>query len=299
MKKITAGFTSILAIASLIIAGPVFAATVIISPASQGSWAFQTNNLVDGVGTFVTGPAVPPLGSGSVELSTGTNGSTFSAIYNTAFDGQQMIDLANVNLANLSASYATYVPTGASAPSYPKLIVDVNINTATTTILDELTFDPRNGQSQTPAAGVWQTWDAKGGIWNSSICGNGTLGQYITNCLGLISNAVSVSVRTRADGTGGVRLQVGPNASSDQLTGYVDDVTLGLNGTSTTYDFENIVPLPPGNRLDDKDDCKKGEWAKFDNPTFRNQGSCIKSTHDEHQDGHQDENNDGHHGEED
>lgn len=268
MKKITAGFTSILAMASLLVAAPVFAATV-ISPSNQGSWDFQTNNLVDGVGRFVTGPSTPPLGSGSVELSTGSDGSTYSAIYNTAYDGQFITDLANV-----SASYATYVPTSASVASYPKLIVDVNVNTTTTTLLDELTFDPRNGQSQTPAAGAWQTWDARGGVWHSSLCGiNGTLEQYVINCVGGISNAVSVSVRTRADGTGGVRLQVGPNATSDQLQGYVDDVTLGFDGTSTTYDFENntVVLTTPTN----KDDCKKGGWQNFNNPVFKNQGSCV------------------------
>ncbi len=268
MKKITTGFTSILAIASLIIASPVFAATV-ISPSSHGSWDFQTNS-VDGIGQFVTGPSAPPLGSGSVELSTGTNGSTFSAIYTTGYDGQFITDLANV-----SASYATYVPTGASMASYPKLIVDVNINTTTTTLEDELTFDPRNGQLQTPTAGVWQTWDARSGNWNSSLCGiNGTLEQYMANCVGRISNAVSVSVRTRADLTGGVRLEVGRSASSDTLiTGYVDAVTLGLNGTSTTYDFENdtVVLTTPTN----KDECKKGGWQNYNNPVFKNQGSCV------------------------
>jgi len=264
IKKIGA-VASVLAISTSLLASPVLAATV-ISPSNKGSWDFQTNNLVDGLGQFVTGPATPPLGSGSVQLSSGSNGSTYSAIYTTAYDGQVILDPANV-----SASYATYVPTTASAASYPKLIVDVNINTTTTTLVDELVFDPRNGQSQTPTSGVWQTWDAKGGVWNSTFpCGNITLAQYAV-CLPV--NTVSVSIRTRADGTGGVRLQVGPNAPSDTLVGFIDAVTLGFDGTSTTYDFENstVVLTTPQN----KDECKKGGWQNFNSPVFKNQGSCV------------------------
>lgn len=206
-------------------------ANIVISQGKMGAWAFQTNAL-DGIGQFVTGPGTPPLGAGSVELASGSNGSNYSAIYTSAYDGQTTLDFAN-----MAANYSTYVPEGASAASYPKLIVDLNINTTTTIITDELVFDPRNGQSQTPIVGVWQTWAAKDGVWNSSLpCGNTTLAQY-ANCLP--RNVVSISVRTRADGTGGERLQVGPNASQDHLIGYVDKATLGFDGTNTaTYDFE-------------------------------------------------------------
>ncbi|HCS79347.1 TPA: hypothetical protein DIV55_06455 [Patescibacteria group bacterium] len=269
MKKITAGFTSVLAIASLVVATPVLAATV-ISPSAQGSWDFQTNNLVDGVGRFVTGPSTPPLGSGSVELSSGTNGSTFSAIHNTSYAGQPI----TLGVGGVSASYSTYVPGGASAPSYPKLIADIVVNTATGSLNDELAFDPRSQTSQTPTAGIWQTWDAKNGIWTWNLCGGGTgtLQQYVTNCLSSPS-VVSVAVANRTDGTGGIRLQVGPNASSDQLDGFVDNVTLGFDGTSTTYDFEDdtIVLTTPTN----KDECNKGGWQNFNSPVFKNQGSCV------------------------
>lgn len=269
MKKITTGFTSILAIASLVIASPVFAATV-ISPSNQGSWDFQTNNLVDGVGQFVTGPSTPLLGSGSVELSTGINGSTFSAIHNTAYAGQS---ITVASFAGVVASYATYVPAGVSNHSYPKMVVDITIGT--TGFPDELTFDPQNQTSQTPTAGVWQVWDAKGGIWTWNGCsgGRGTLVQYF-DCVGGTGGSTSVSIINRAhDGTGGIRLQVGPNASSDQLRGYVDDVTLNINGTSTTYDFENDTN--GSTTPTSKDQCKKGGWQNFNSPVFKNQGSCV------------------------
>ncbi len=253
---------------STLLASPVLAATV-ISPSNKGTWDFQTN-AADGLGQFVTGPGTPPAGAGSVELASGSNGSNFSAIHTTAYDGQ-----STTNFANAAASYATYVPVGASNASYPKLIVDVNINTTTTTIPDELTFDPRD-QLQAPVAGVWQSWDALNGKWGSTLpCsafGPGTLAQYLANCLP--GNVVSISVRTRADGTGGVRFQVGPNAISDVLVGYVDNATLGFDGTNTkTYDFENntIVLTTPTN----KDECKKGGWQNFNNPVFKNQGSCV------------------------
>ena len=75
-------------------------------------------------------------------------------------------------------------------------------------------------------------------------------------------------------------LNVGDTSDSDAgLDGYLDKVVLTANGNTTIYDFEvdedgNGVAdtVPPT----DKDDCKKGGWATFDNPSFPNQGQCIK-----------------------
>lgn len=75
-------------------------------------------------------------------------------------------------------------------------------------------------------------------------------------------------------------LNVGDTSLNDVgLDGYYDNVVLTANGETTVYDFEvdqdgNGVAdtAPPTN----KDDCKKGGWATFDNPSFRNQGQCIQ-----------------------
>ncbi|WP_157965923.1 hypothetical protein [Euzebya rosea] len=75
-------------------------------------------------------------------------------------------------------------------------------------------------------------------------------------------------------------INVGDTSTSDVgLDGYLDNVVLTGGGDTTVYDFEvdedgNGVAdtAPPTN----KDECKKGGWATFDNPSFRNQGQCIQ-----------------------
>lgn len=75
-------------------------------------------------------------------------------------------------------------------------------------------------------------------------------------------------------------LNVGDTSDSDAgLDGYLDNVVLTANGDTTIYDFEvdedgnGVADTAPPT---DKDDCKKGGWATFDNPSFPNQGQCIK-----------------------
>ncbi|MEO2108253.1 MAG: hypothetical protein ABGZ36_21765, partial [Actinomycetota bacterium] len=69
------------------------------------------------------------------------------------------------------------------------------------------------------------------------------------------------------------------NAGDAGLDGYYDNVVLTADGDTTIYDFEvdedgnGVADTAPPTS---KDDCKKGGWATFDNPSFPNQGQCIK-----------------------
>ena len=76
-------------------------------------------------------------------------------------------------------------------------------------------------------------------------------------------------------------LNVGDTSASDiGLDGYYDNVVLTIDGDTTVYDFEldedgnGVGDTPPPTN---KDECKKGGWATFDNPSFRNQGQCIQN----------------------
>ncbi|AXV08242.1 hypothetical protein DVS28_a3569 [Euzebya pacifica] len=75
-------------------------------------------------------------------------------------------------------------------------------------------------------------------------------------------------------------LNVGDTSTNDVgLDGHYDNVVLTADGDTTIYDFEvdedgnGVADTAPPT---DKDDCKKGGWATFDNPSFPNQGQCIK-----------------------
>ena len=71
-------------------------------------------------------------------------------------------------------------------------------------------------------------------------------------------------------GPGGVRLAVGFASPTDKFDSNVDAVVVGVNGVSTTYDFEPAPPSPTN-----PDQCKKGGWQNFSNPSFKNQGQCA------------------------
>lgn len=66
-------------------------------------------------------------------------------------------------------------------------------------------------------------------------------------------------------------VNVGDTSANDaDLDGFLDRVVLSGDGMATTFDFEPMIGPPT-----DKDECKRGGWAEFNNPEFRNQGDCV------------------------
>ncbi len=264
MKKIIATFTSFLAVVSLLLASPVLAATVVVSQSSNTSWNFIEG--VPGTGAvvdFVTGPTNPPNGSaGSLHFFTGTNGENFLEARNGQFGG------GTVKLSDINAlSYDTFVTSSGTGVDAPLLWLEV-YNPLSNQV-DILLYDPAS--NGTVSNGIWQSWDALSGNWLKTNGGNfiGTLANYIA-----ISGQEG-AVLTNQSAGGGIRLTVGGGSLvSDVFDQNVDAFTIGVVGSEpTTYDFENVsvVSTTPTN----KDECKKGGWQNFNNPVFKNQGSCV------------------------
>lgn len=210
------------------VARQVFASTV-VNTANPNGWAFQVQS-PDGSGTFVSGPAGQPLGAGSARLFTGTNGNMYTALHSVGFNALELSAVTNIN-------YSTYSSSVAPSGKYPRLIIDVETDFGT----DELIFDPET-QTQTPVLNTWQDWDADAGNWRSTLFENnfsgGTLSQYIA----FVQNGSSIHrIINRGDGTGGLRLQMGPASSSDIFDGNVDNFTINTGLGDTTYDFEPDV----------------------------------------------------------
>jgi hypothetical protein len=179
-------------------------------------------------------------------------------------------------------------PNGQQFP-YMTLFLNLSGNGNGTTD-DEIFFEPpyqtpSSGNSSLPDQGntqlmTWQCWNAlEGGWWsNNGIAsanpGNGV--QSLATYESAESNAVIVNPST---GPGGVRLAVGFASGGDHFDGNVDKVVIGVNGVSTTYDFEPLSPPPA-----DQDQCKKDGWMHFNNPRFKNQGQCVSFVeHQKHQ----------------
>lgn len=66
----------------------------------------------------------------------------------------------------------------------------------------------------------------------------------------------------------------GSSLSDTGLEGAFDFVSVKIDGSTTTYDFELDIDQPAS-----KDDCKKNGWQDFAKPgnvPFKNQGDCIQ-----------------------
>ncbi len=227
-KLLALPILSVVLVLTLVV-NQVLAATV-VSQGNMNGWAFQVQS-PDGSGTFVTGPDIAPLGTGSVRLFTGTHGNSRIAVHRTSFAGTQLSSVTNLD-------YSTFASSVADGNKYPVVLIDVTTDYGT----DVVRFDPEE-QARAEQPGQWQTWDTESGAWTSSIFPGftgGTLSEYVAFVNTFSSSPVIVN---RADGTGGFRLEIGPGSTPEVFDGNVDNLT--INGT--TYDFEPdvLAAAPP------------------------------------------------------
>lgn len=219
---------------------PSDAGTVVVHASGEQTWLTQADSTasVD----FVDGPGTPPLGVGSVRMQTGSDGDSNGRLRSTS--------LAGTPLSNLSAlSYQTYVSANDSCQA-PFLILDVD-TTGDGAGDDLLFFEPcyqtgTYGGANVPNQGdvtlnTWQTWDALvGGWWSLNAA---TFGPPLTTLSAyMLANPTAVIANSP---NGSTRFQIGNGGALwANFVGHVDAVTFGVNGTSTTYDFD-VVPVVP------------------------------------------------------
>jgi hypothetical protein len=235
------------AVAAFALAGVAAAATVVVSPGHLDG--FTVNNDTCGAATtgsvdFVTGPATPPAGSGSVKLTVGSNGDSYPTLRQGDYNGTALTSLT----AFAYSTYVTHFGTGGQAP-----YIDLKVDTTGDGVADDtLTFEPiyqTGGYSGdvvpnqgTVTLNMWQPWDALYGGWWSDNAGTSgpplvTLAHYA---------ALHAGAKIVNTSTGGVRLAAGcGGAAWVDFVGYADALTIGVNGSSTTYNFEASQPAPP------------------------------------------------------
>jgi len=243
-----------------IISQSASATTILVDPADMGTWSFANANssgLVGanpyGSGGMVTGPATPPLGTGSANLATG-NGTTGG-------QNAEILSTTGYNLTPLSSltalSYSTY-DTSNNGQQFPYLVLEVEGTIGGVVNYDQLFFEPPyqspsdNNPSLpnqgAPALDTWQTWNAlEGGWWdNAGICGPGSGVNTLADCTSELTNPEIVNAfgtgptlqPSVLGGVGGLQFNVGFATTNIIFNGYVDALTVGLNGSDTTYNFD-------------------------------------------------------------
>ena len=226
------------------------AGTVSVSSSALNGWTPFTDVLcnppstVTGTVGFVSGPSAPPLGPGSLQMTTGTNGDSSVGLSNSNFN--------LVSLSNLTAlSYSTFVSNNVDAQApYIELVINWGVGTSAD---DALFFEPylqTGGYGTYPTVTVpnqgtlllnaWQTWNAlNGGWWPNSGGTPGppllTLAYYLTLHPGArLVNGTRNGVVLRA-GCGG--------AIWANFSGNINNFTIGVSGAGTTYVFGLPAPV--------------------------------------------------------
>lgn len=208
-------------------------------PSTLASLGIVPRRTADSTGstTFVTGPATPPMGTGSVQFAIGPNGAGAEELRFTGFHGTRLDDVTGL-------SYWTYGQTSADQAVYMILHLDWDNDGDQD---DLLFFEPeyQSGYSmavpnQGPLAmGVWQLWNARTGGWYSQNeptlvpgAGVNTIDAYLL----LHPDATIVPSST---GLGGLRFVTGFGAPAwNNFVGNLDAVSIGVNGVVSIYDFE-------------------------------------------------------------
>jgi hypothetical protein len=214
-----------------------------------------------GDGEVRVGPATPPSGVGSYELVTPT-GADKATLFN--------FDHVNTKLSAIDKiGYATYRTAG-SAQQVAALNIQVDINGAAPGGFTTLVFEPvyNTGQGAV-VSGQWQTWDAyMGGAavwWSSNPINVAPTRDDFVSWQSIVDNNPDAVI------VGGFGVNQG--SGNPALTTAVDNLSLGIDGSCLTYDFE------PYRVATSKDDCKDGGWQKVKTAggaSFKNQGQCVQ-----------------------
>ncbi len=264
MRKILSITAALVMTASPLMA--VAATTNVIYPGDMDGWAFAQETPT-GSGAMVAGPATPPAGDGSANLIVDSTGGEILA--KAAYQGTQLDNITELE-------YSTYRTSGGSALAIAlQFNIDADVTDANDAWQGRLVYEPYHTQAVT--TGAWQTWDplndaagtGTGNWWFSNGTLAGTSGcTMATPCTW--AEVIAAFPDAGVHNTLGAVIFKAGGGWSGGFDGNVDALTIGVNSENTTYDFELDAPAPT-----DKEQCKKGGWENFTNPTFKNQGDCV------------------------
>ncbi len=239
---------------------------VVVTDANAAANGWQTQHSTCGTATgtqvMEQGPETAPLGSGSREFRT-PSGDDFETFRLNEFNGQLIADIETL-------MYSTYVesdPSRTGQAPYLNLLVDWDGNGTTD---DQLFWEPV--YTAPIEVDEWQTWDAmNGGWWALSA---GTFGPPTISLADYAAAHPGATLTEPLSGFGSVRIAVGcGGAAWTNFVGNADAFTIGVGGTTITYDFE-LTNEPEG-----EDDCKGGGWMTAtddEGDSFKNQGQCVR-----------------------
>ena len=201
-----------------------------VVPAST-PWFFYDDGFPGGIGNFVTGPATPPLGVGSLHLALPGAVGARMAYGTAAYAGTRLDQITTLGYS----TYRSSVDAGNNLAIALQFDMDYNLLDANTAWQGRLVFEPYMAAGGTVLQDTWQAWDALSGKWWASGAPGNTLCPQAAPCTWaqVLTNWPDAGLRA---GIGYLWLKAGGPA--DGFDGNADALKIGLTGVDTTYDFE-------------------------------------------------------------
>jgi len=219
----------------LLVAIPVTAqTTVVVYPGDMGTWAFL-EEITTGSGEMTVGPGMVPAGLGSAHLIVDDTGRMI--LGTTDFGGTPFAVITQLD-------YSTYraVPSGGVLANTLQFNVDYDLTDGDNSWQGRLLFEPYHTGATIPGT-TWQTWDtmtAGAGWWATGAPGNTSCPQS-SPCTWAEVLAAFPDAGIHAS-LPGVLLKAGGGWPGG-FDGNVDALVIGINGTTTTFNFELDVPV--------------------------------------------------------
>ncbi|NLT07449.1 MAG: hypothetical protein GXY03_14250 [Solirubrobacterales bacterium] len=253
MKRFTAAVAAVAGVLLIATTATAAAETVVVTGSDLGGDWHAADTRPGGTATWETGPAAPPLGTDSVELSTA----------DAAAKVQLLTDVyADTPLAAIDGiGYSTYrdpLATGFVA-GVASLNARVDLDGDGTADV-YMVYEPYQDQGNAAVlTGAWQTWDAyRGGdaLWwintGAGGCGQATPCTW-SEIVGLFPDAAIREGTNVPIAPGSLGFNQG-SGNAGFLTN-VDGLLVSVDGEETVYDFELTAPDPEPD--DPKGECKK------------------------------------------
>ena len=216
--------------------------TITVSPSGMHGWSFYDDQhdsacTDSSVCTMVDGPSGQPIGGGSAELATPTIGAG-TALMMQGYRSTRFDSITEL-------SYSTYrqsIDLGNNLAISLQFNVDYDLTDQSTGYQGRIVFEPYHSAGGAVLQNSWQRWDAMAGKWwgTKSMVPRG--GISVTNpCVQATpctwSELLAAFPNMGVHATYGiVVLKAGSGWAG--FRGNVDKLSIGVSGSSTTYDFE-------------------------------------------------------------
>lgn len=200
---------------------------VVVTAESATGWFFFSEGATSS-GAFVGGPPTPPLGVGSANLTVDAAGR--HSIGTVAYAGVLLNDITHLRYRSHQVSGNAFV-----APSL-QLDMDYDTTDANTAWQGRLVYEPYF--SGTVQQNTWQTWDPlAGNWWATGAPGNGVCPQSDPCTWAEVLSAFP-NAGIRAPSVNGVLSFKAGGPVGSNFVGHVDGFEIGIDQSSTTFDFE-------------------------------------------------------------